>query len=135
VLGGLEFYSSDGTSGYAGVRAKIQAVDNDTGGFGGVTDLAFFTANGAASNLSERLRITAAGNVGIGTAATVQKLTVSGSVAIGNGSNEPNNPILFIYGGNGTAGTGRSGSFQVDSTSRNLNIGAWNGLAFYTNAS
>lgn len=46
---------------------------------------------------------------------------------------EDNNPILFLHGGTGIPNSGRSASFQVDSISRHLNLGSWNGFAIYTN--
>lgn len=58
----------------------------------------------------------------------------SGAVHVGaSATNELGNPMLEIHGGTGGAGTGRTGSLQVDATNRNLNIGAWNGLAVWTN--
>lgn len=44
-----------------------------------------------------------------------------------------NNPILYLYGGTGSAASSRTASLQVDPIYRNLNIGSWNAINFYSN--
>lgn len=61
------------------------------------------------------------------------------TVAAGNthagrsATNETANPMLMVHGGTGAAGSGRTGSLQVDAANRHLNIGAWNGIQLYAN--
>ncbi len=73
-IGRISFASSDTGSGGSLERAYIYAVNTD-GGTTGQTNLAFGTASSAGS-AGERMRITNAGLVGIGTDAPGQKLTV-----------------------------------------------------------
>jgi hypothetical protein len=71
--------NSTANFGFAGIQGlKTSATANDYSGA-----LAFFTQNsGGASALSEHMRITSAGNVGIGTATPTVKLDVNGSIGV-----------------------------------------------------
>jgi hypothetical protein len=78
--GAVQFFNSDGSGAGAGVRAKIGALaSGNQGGQGG--QLAFSTQTGASgSSLTEQMRITSTGDVGIGTATPGAKLDVVGDV-------------------------------------------------------
>jgi uncharacterized membrane protein len=66
---------------------------NDVSGF-----ITFYTRpTGAAAASTERMRITAAGNVGIGTTTPTQKLEVAGNIQL------PNSGILAFYDAGGTS--------------------------------
>ena len=87
-----------------------------TNSSGGVVDLAFLTATGNAS--TERMRITSAGNVGIGTTSPSAKLQVQGSVQFGDGGGFDMN----INGTRHQFSIGGSEKMRLDS-SGNLGIG------------
>ena len=79
----LQFYSADGTvsSGTAGVRVRseIATVQNET--TAASSSLIFSLDNGTNTGLYERMRITSAGNVGIGVTPTTM-LHIQGSAPI-----------------------------------------------------
>ena len=81
ALGGLMGLAYDGTA-YQG-NGAIQFTVNGTVATGIVpTDITFFTgASGVINASTERMRITSTGNVGIGTATPVTKLTVVGNIS------------------------------------------------------
>lgn len=80
VLGGIEFYN-DATSGIvASVRAHRQSATYNA-------YLSFYTRS--AGSESERMRINAGGNVGIGITSPSAKLQVAGSIAITDGMTAP----------------------------------------------
>ncbi|MBI3502158.1 MAG: hypothetical protein HY063_10210 [Bacteroidetes bacterium] len=84
ILANLDFGASDLTTG----QARIQTIRGAASGGAGdlPTDMLFYTTPDASATLTERMRITNAGNVGIGTTAPLYKLhsttTVAGSRAI-----------------------------------------------------
>jgi len=78
-LGALQFYSNDDNADAEGVRAKISALNKESDSNGTKTNLAFYTANGIASNLAEAMRIDESGNVGIGTTAPDKILEINGA--------------------------------------------------------
>ena len=79
VIGAHEFYASDGVNFIP--SASIQSTVDATPSVGVVPgNLTFSTA--PAGTLTERLRITSAGLVGIGTSSPTEKLTVSGNVSV-----------------------------------------------------
>ena len=75
-VGKIQFYGNDSGTNAGGVRASIMA---DVQGYNGETDLVFSTAN-ASSSESEAMRITAGGNVGIGTTSPGRELDVHGNI-------------------------------------------------------
>jgi len=79
--GALQFYTSDATAPTAGVGAYVAAVAEDTSPD---TALIFGTRDDAGGGVdaNERLRITSAGNVGIGTTSPAVKLAVDSTDAI-----------------------------------------------------
>jgi hypothetical protein len=72
--GALEFYGNDTSGTGPDVRTSIEAVSSNTFGIAG--SLLFKTNNGAGPAI-ENMRLTAAGSLGIGTAAPSAKLDVS----------------------------------------------------------
>ena len=83
-IGTIDFASADGSD-MNTISARIRAEVNDasitTSQVGGA--LTFSTAPGtSADDIAERMRITSAGNVGIGTLSPNQELTVEGSISL-----------------------------------------------------
>jgi hypothetical protein len=79
--GKLDWYGNDASSGAAGVRASVGAIET-TGQ--GATDLIFSNTVASSATLNERMRITSAGNLGIGTTSPSAKLEVAGVSAGGS---------------------------------------------------
>lgn len=97
-------YYGTGTSGGAGIRfsqdqtseanlnARYASIEGiATGTYGDSMALLFKTANVSAGSpyVFERMRITASGNVGVGTASPSVKLQVAGAIAITDGMTAP----------------------------------------------
>lgn len=84
ALGGIFFNGSTSTNSLTGayIQAFVEGTPSDTAMPG---RLSFFTNSGSTSN-TERMRITSAGNVGIGTTTPQNNLDVSFSVAGNNNS-------------------------------------------------
>jgi hypothetical protein len=83
VLGTIQFAGDDGTD-YASVGAQIAVqVDGTPGANDMPGRLVFSTTPDGASSPTERMRITSAGNVGIGTTSPSQPLHVAGNALIG----------------------------------------------------
>ena len=74
-IGGINFYSADGSGSGAGVRGSINYIATSTSG--GSTAMTFKTGDN-----SEAMRIANGGSVGIGTTSPNEKLTISGNVNI-----------------------------------------------------
>jgi hypothetical protein len=82
-LGKLSFTGHDGED--FTESSIIDAVVTDIPSVSSVkTDIRFSTANNGLSSLSEKVRFTADGNVGIGTSIPNERLTVSGSISASN---------------------------------------------------
>jgi hypothetical protein len=94
IIASLEYFSKD-TSGTAAnsVRASINLV-NETSVFGSTTGLSFSTKGDVAGLPTERMRITAAGNVGIGTTSPTSQLHVQSAF-----------PELLLYNTTTAGGT------------------------------
>lgn len=79
LYGRLAMYSTAGSNSFIDYGGEIRSY---SGAGIDYSDLRFYTAAGAAS--TEKLRITSAGNVGIGTTTVSDKLTIKGTVALRN---------------------------------------------------
>ena len=99
----IEFYSADTNGPGAGVRSKIANTVEDT--TGAAQALTFWTTqNTGGSTLTERLRITSSGNVGIGTQSPASKLhlySASGDTKLiieadPTNTNEDDNPYIVF---------------------------------------
>jgi hypothetical protein len=77
-MANLEFYNNDGSTGGANVRGKISSIVEHINGLH--WGLGFYTATNNAAP-TEKVRITNAGNVGIGTTAPSNKLHLYSSLA------------------------------------------------------
>jgi hypothetical protein len=102
-IGTLDFVGDDGAANYAAnagqIAARINGQTDGTVSAGVVPGaLTFWTAS-TAGVLAERMRVTSAGNVGIGTSSPSETLDVSGNVTIsgslskGSGSFKIDHPI------------------------------------------
>ncbi|HEX7674642.1 MAG TPA: hypothetical protein VF412_10745 [Bdellovibrio sp.] len=115
ALGNISFRGYDGTSYVRG--ALIQGVATAAPGSGQMTaDLRLLTNNGG-SDVTETMRLTAAGNVGIGTTTPATKLDVNGGIRPGS-----------VTTGASCAGNGE-GTFAYDPTTHApvycSNAGIW----------
>ena len=137
VLGQIDFYANDGSTGGTGQKATIQAVAENSSGTS--VGLIFGTSPFPDTTATERLRIDSSGNVGIGTdsqdsrlvvqspdntlATDIFKITSQNAAAglkfgfqrieqIG-----PTNPITFNTGGSEAMQIDSSGNLLVGTTS------------------
>jgi len=90
-VGQIHFYSNDGSTNGAGVKADIKAIAENS--IGSEIGLAFGTSGTGSATAVEAMRIDSAGNVGIGTNNPQTKLHVEGITRI----TESNNTAF--YGG------------------------------------
>jgi hypothetical protein len=82
-VGGIDFYSADGSGGGAGVKASI-SYEDALGGTGSSQAMVFRTGgNTSGTNNVERMRLQYNGNVGIGTTSPTAKLDVYGNLRLG----------------------------------------------------
>ena len=86
-IGAIEFGSADNSGAGAGVKASI-SYEVEAGATGSTNSMVFRSAGTSAStNNTERMRITASGNVGIGTTSPGTKLYVDGGESTFNRGN------------------------------------------------
>ena len=122
-VGQIHFYSNDGSTNGAGVKADINAiVENSIGSEIGLT---FGTSGTSSSTAVEAMRIDSAGNVGIGTAspAANAKLTVMGNQTFGLPGSGANTSGRFISI-EGNADSSGEGSARVFFTEHNSSTAA-----------
>lgn len=124
-IGKIDFNSIGGS---IGNHARISSV-NGGGTIGTSGRLLFHTSNGGV--LTEKVRITETGNVGIGTTTPSQKLDVNGTINISSNTGEVNNSaktgaanlVPIAYGsinGTGTILNAGTGNFSVTWDAGNL---------------
>jgi hypothetical protein len=127
--GAILFASAQGdtanSTGFAAIKGLLSDGSGNT-----VGDLSFSTRNGAAdTSLTERMRITNGGNVGIGTSSPGAKLEVVGNIKIGgyNIIGGANNSTVGMFAG--TAFNTGGASIVTRGISNGFNDG---GIEFYT---
>jgi hypothetical protein len=103
-IAGLEFYSGDGSGAGAGVKGSIRYKYGSSSG--ATTYMSFHTAGTSSGNDTERMRIDATGNVGIGTTSPGQALVVNRSsgntyLDISRASQSQGQVALQLTGGTG----------------------------------
>jgi hypothetical protein len=122
-----------GTTPGARTKAAIQMVNTATGNSGGALTLSTSTA----TTLTERMRITSAGNVGIGTSSPVTDLHVAGSVQVSSDNNLPALSDGLVNGeirGSALPGFGASGYLRLSAGGEGA-VGVKTAIDLYRNAS
>ena len=115
VLGQIDFYANDGSTGGTGQKATIQALAENSSGTS--VGLSFGTSPFPNTTASERMRIDANGNVGIGTA--------SPTFASGYSGLHINKDYPEIHLTNTNSGATASDGFKIQQNSAS-NIFLWN---------
>jgi hypothetical protein len=85
-LASVDFYNNDNSQGGAGVRSFVRALSENTGGSNWTLSFGTSALNAAPA---EAMRITSAGNVGIGTTAPAAKLDVNGFMRLAKNASAP----------------------------------------------
>ena len=113
----LEFGSNDGSVNSSGnVGGSIASVTENTNG--AITGLAFstFYQSRTPNDLAEAMRITGAGNVGIGTTSPSEKLEVAGNIKIGDSN------VMYLGAGNDLQIYHDGTNSVINNTTGNLQI-------------
>ena len=108
-VGGIDFYSGDGSGSGSGIKASI-SYEVEAGATGSTNSMVF-RASGTTSGTKnlERMRITSGGDVGIGTDSPDAKLHVVGKQMITAGANaSPQTEDYLFIGGDGLASANAS---------------------------
>jgi len=122
ILGNLDVYSDDGSTGMTGVVSRIRTIaEGDFVSGQAKTSLAFHTNTGNAGSLAEAMRINSAGNVGIGLNDPGEKLSVAGNVMIGDAdwSDGTTSGDLAIQGNVGIGTTTPTDQFVINDGTNN----------------
>ncbi len=110
VIGSLDWYQSDPSGGGVGVINKISAINSS--GFQGEADFSFQTGN-TTDGLTEKMRITSGGNVGIGEDTPLVPLHISRDNASGE------NIALILDNNDTTVGAEVGMLFRCNTNSSN----------------
>jgi hypothetical protein len=130
VVGEIQFEANDASGSGTGVKAKIGAYSDVAAG--NAVGLRFFTGDAGFTTGTEKMRISASGNVGIGTTSPAVRLNVVGGDAafdFGGFANVPavkllragDEPTLRFYRPSG--GTPDARIFQIQNTVGDLTFG------------
>jgi hypothetical protein len=111
--GRLSFYNSDASGFGPKIHAAIDAIAANTSG--SASEMIFSINQAASNTLTERMRITSAGDVGIGTSSPTAQLEVDGECKLGDSTN----PIRITA----TSATGLI-EFSSSATGRLRTLGA-----------
>ena len=137
---GIEFYSADTSGPGIGVRSKIANTVEDTSG--AAQALTFWTTtNTSGQSLTERLRISHDGNVGIGTSSPGGNLTVTdaSTYTVDIKANGSDGALITTLGGSASLALGTDGAEKMRITAGgNVGIGQSSPgfpLAVYANVS
>jgi hypothetical protein len=118
LWGGLRFRSAYSSGTYSGYGAAIEARQDGTlTSTSSPAALIFKTTDDGTLVLDERMRITNAGKVGIGTTAPVNKLEIQNTTSVAGGISKGEYPLQLTNTGIGNTGvTGIAFSAQSDDT-------------------
>jgi hypothetical protein len=121
IIGKIEFYSGDASAPGPSVKAFIASVSEGTSPDGALV----FATDTNTGTPTERMRITSAGNVGIGTSSPGEKLVVSGGGLQVTGAlstlNRPSSSVVDFFSGRARyfsigADSATSGSFSFSTS-------------------
>jgi hypothetical protein len=136
ILGEFSFSGNDGTNFIVG--SSITAIVDQTPSTNTMPSSLVFSTATSSSTLTEKVRITSAGNVGIGTTNPTEKLQVNGNINLNFGTSStassltwvgsPANTVLKAFGSVPSTGTVifTSGNPNITTTSEaSVYIGSW----------
>ena len=106
----IQFYSEDASSGGPAVQAKIATIYDDVYSAG--SHIAFYNTATPTNGLSERIRITSIGRVGIGVSSPTAKLQVEDNV----------NGEVAVRIHNAASNAGSTAALTIDTTGNNFAI-------------